>query len=620
MTSDFTADDADLGEALHARLLVVLALMFPALQAADIGEIAGNMQPVHLRRDDVLFRQGDPGDSLYILVTGRLQVLGRCPAGLAKVLNELSSGDSVGEMALITGEPRSADVTALRDSHVACLSREAFVGIAHRYPQVLMVIAGNVIRWLRRKEQAPAKTLRCRTVAVVCSQGDLPLAEVAGRLADALAEIGPCVHLRSGQIEGLAGLAGLPDWPDADARWARLAAWLGQQESTHEFVLFQTDRQATPWTRFCIRQADVVLVLASWTQNPTPGPLEVELLTPGAGPKSSRRCLVLLHADGESLPTGTNRFLACRSVDAHCHVRMDRQSDISRLARMVTGRAIGLALGGGGARGLAHIGVLAALTEAGVPIDVVGGTSMGAIIGALHAMGLDRPAMIELNNKMWRNIRPFNSYTVPIVSLFGHRKFQQCARLASGDAHIEDLWLDYFCISSNLTTCEMMVHRQGPLGMAVLASASLPGAVAPMLCEGQLLVDGGLLNNLPGDVMAQFNCARVIVVNVSPVGRLTTTCREMPSVWRQLGSRLGFRIERPDVPNILDILDSSIMVTSNARSMAVSQEADYSLQLPVSGFKMLQFDAIEQLVRLGYEYTRERIGEIKAAIGQGSES
>ena len=615
MISNSTTVDADLSNVLHARLLVVLATMFPALEADDIGEIADKMQPVHLRRDDVLFRQGDPGDSLYILVTGRLQVIGRSAAGLAKVLNELTSGDSVGEMALITGELRTADVTALRDSHLACLSRDAFVGIAQRYPQVLMVIARNVIRWLRCKEQPVGKAIRCRTIAVMGSQDELPLAEITGRLAD----IGPCIHLRSGQIEGLTGLAGRADWPDADVRWARLAAWLDHQESTHEFVLFQTDPEATPWTRFCIRQADVVLVLALWTQNPIPGPLEVELLTPGAGPKTSRRCLVLLHADGVSLPAGTNRFLACRSVDAHCHVRMDRQSDISRLARMVTGRAVGLALGGGGARGLAHIGVLAALTEAGVPIDVVGGTSMGAIIGALHAMGLGRPAMIEVNNRMWRDIRPFNSYTVPIVSLFGHRKFDQCARLASGDAHIEDLWLDYFCISSNLTTFEMMVHRQGPLGLAVRASASLPGAVAPILCDGQLLVDGGLLNNLPGDVMAQFNCARVIVVNVSPVGRLTTTCREMPSVWRQLGSRLGFRIERPDVPNILDILDSSIMVTSNARSMAVSQDADYSLQLPVSGFKMLQFDAIDQLVRLGYEYTRERIGEIKAAIGQGSQ-
>jgi len=619
MISDSTTVDADLSNVLHARLLAVLATMFPALEAEDIGEIAAKMQPVHLRRDDVLFRQGDPGDSLYILVTGRLQVIGRSAAGLAKVLNELTSGDSVGEMALITGDLRTADVTALRDSHLARLSRDAFVGIAQRYPQVLMVIARNVIRWLRCKEQPLGKAIRCRTIAVMGSQDELPLAEITGRLAGSLADIGPCIHLRSEQIEGLTGLAGRADWPDADMRWARLAAWLDQQESTHEFVLFQTDPEATPWTRFCIRQADVVLVLALWTQNPTPGPLEVELLTPVAGPKTSRRCLVLLHADGESLPAGTKRFLACRSVDAHCHVRMDRQSDLSRLARMVTGRAVGLALGGGGARGLAHIGVLAALTEAGVPIDVVGGTSMGAIIGALHAMGLGRAAMIELNNKMWRDIRPFNSYTVPIVSLFGHRKFSQCARLASGDAHIEDLWLDYFCISSNLTTFEMMVHRQGPLGMAVLASASLPGAVAPILCDGQLLVDGGLLNNLPGDVMAQFNCERVIVVNVSPVGRLTTTCREMPSVWRQLGSRLGFRIDRPDIPNILDILDSSIMVTSNARSMAVSQDADYSLQLPVSGFKMLQFDAIDQLVRLGYEYTRERIGEIKAAIGQGNQ-
>lgn len=362
MISQSTVEDIELGDALHARLLLVLAQMFPALQADDISEIAGKMQPLHLRRDDVLFRQGDPGDSLYILVAGRLQVVGRCAAGRAKVLNELSSGESVGEMALITGEARSADVTALRDSHVACLSREAFVGIAHRYPQVLMVIAGNVIRWLRRKERAPAKTLCCRTVAVVCSQAELPLAQVTGRLADALAEIGPCVHLRSGQVEGLAGLAGRADWPEADARWARLAAWLSQQESTHEFVLFQTDPEATPWTRFCIRQADVDLVLAWSTQDPAPGPLEGDLFTLGAGAKTSRRCLVLLHADGDSLPAGTDRFLAYRSVDAHCHVRMNRQSDISRLARKVSGRAIGLALGGGGARGLAHIGVLAALT------------------------------------------------------------------------------------------------------------------------------------------------------------------------------------------------------------------------------------------------------------------
>jgi predicted acylesterase/phospholipase RssA len=399
--------------------------------------------------------------------------------------------------------------------------------------------------------------------------------------------------------------------------------WLDRQELAHDFLLYQADPAPTAWTRLCLRQADVVLLVVNWSAGPEPGPLEQLLL--GDRPQSTgpRQWVVLVHGPGSSLATGTAGYLARRRAFStwHCHVRQDRPADFERLARLVTGRAIGLALSGGGARGLAHIGVIQALSEAGIRFDVVGGTSMGAIVGAMHCMGHTPEHMVRVSRRAWIGGRPFRHYTLPVVSLFAGRKFDGLARMMFGETHIEDLWTGYLCMSGDLTTAQAVVHRTGPLWHAARASASMPGVAPPVIdwegsrgAAGHLLVDGGVLNNLPGDVVRASNCRRVLAVNVSPEVRLTTDCRQMPSPLRIIAARFWSRTSRPAVPNILDILEGATMLASRAHLRAVCQAADFCLRPPVTHFGMLQFDAIDQIVRIGYEHTVGQLAAIRAAL------
>jgi hypothetical protein len=165
--------------------------------------------------------------------------------------------------------------------------------------------------------------------------------------------------------------------------------------------------------------------------------LETVLLCSGVGRARKRKSLVLLHRNDAQSPSGTRRWLALRQMDQHFHLRWQNEADFGRLARCVAGRAIGLALGGGAARGFAHIGVIRALEEAGIPIDIVGGTSVGALIAAQWAMGWNAQRILDASRTYV--LSPQNDYTLPLVALLtGHRTSELLQNLF-GKLDIQDL-------------------------------------------------------------------------------------------------------------------------------------------------------------------------------------
>lgn len=596
------------------QLLAILPRLFGPLDQTTLQDIEQQIEWVHLHRDEMLFRQGDAGDSLYIVVSGRLRVVFEDEDGNESVLGELGRGESVGEMALITGEPRSASIYTIRDTQLLKLSKVAFDEITKRYPQVMMAIAKILVGRLRKKEVSLHTTGTVTAIAVLPAGGDVPLTDFVERLAAKLTAVGPVLHLSSDRLDGLLGKAGMAQISEHGAHSTRLATWLDEQETKHRFVLYETDKDPSPWTRLCIRQADQVLLVAQAGADPAPGRIDSELLGPTRPITRGRRTLILLHPDGQKLPSGTSRWLAERQVQEHHHLRWDTDADFARLARFLSGRAIGLALGGGGSHCLAQIGVIRALTEANIPIDMVGGTSMGAVIAVMCAMNCDYQTMIRLNRKGWIESKPLgiSEYAVPLISLYRSRKFDKISKLPAGDADLADLWLNCFCISSNLTTSEMVVHRQGPVWKALRASASLPGIAVPVLDNGNLLVDGGVTNNLPGDVVRDLGAGSVIVVNVSSEQNLSIDRDEIPSSWDILCSRiLPFR-ERINVPGILDILMASTMLSSQARTNAVIRDADVYFHPPVSNYSLLEFNAIDEIVEVGYRYAKQTIQELSA--------
>ena len=599
-----------------AKFAVVLRERFlSGVDAASseplLGVLAREVEWVNLRSGQVLFRQGEPSTSLFIVVSGRLRAVAERPGGPGKVLNEMAAGESIGEMGLITGAPRSATVLALRDTCLACLTREGFMRAATAYPQLLFALSRGVVNRLRRHELASPQR-GVSTIALVPISAGVDAAGLARSLVQSLTELGPAAHIPAARVDEELG-AGAANSPEPDLRGNAVSQWLNDLEDSFRFLVLECGEPNSEWTRRCVRHADAVLLVAQ-AREPVPAEPLPEFLVPRTPTTvQAPRTLVLLHPADGRLPLDTAAWLARTSADRHQHLRLGAQADVSRLARSLAGCPIGLALGGGGARGLAHIGVIRALREAGIPIDAVGGTSMGAAIAGACALGYDPDEMARLIWDRLLSKKPFHRYTLPLISLVNDCRLERAMGDLVGDVHIEDLWLPFFCVSTNLTTSEMRVHRTGLLRTAIRASVSLPGILSPVVENEHLLVDGGLMDNLPGDVMRELYGGAVIVVDVQRTSEMRVKSPRMPTPWQALKVRLFGSDGAAKVPGILAILMSSAGAASTERSARVRQAADFCLVPPVSEFGVLEFDARDRIIQRGYEYAARQIAQLHRA-------
>ena len=324
---------------------------------------------------------------------------------------------------------------------------------------------------------------------------------------------------------------------DAEAT-RRIAVSLDEIEAEHAFVLLLADNGPTPWTQCCSRQCDELLLLADADASPDRSATERECLATRPARTDAAEILVLLHPAACRSPCGTDEWLRRRRLTAHVHLRQGHAGDVARLARLVSRTAVGLVLAGGGARGAAHAGVYQALVERGVQVDVIGGTSMGAVFGAVMAFDASPQLVVDTFAEHFVN-NPTGDYNLlPILSLIKGRRLrgmmERTEKAISGraDLGIEDLWKNYYCVATNYSQAREQVLRSGPLVNAVMASCAIPGALPPVLHDGDLLCDGGMFNNFPADVMrAAWGVGRVVGVDVSFETSRRIELQELPGAW-----------------------------------------------------------------------------------------
>jgi predicted acylesterase/phospholipase RssA/CRP-like cAMP-binding protein len=587
-----------LAKTSHDQFVAAAARLFGSLSAEALAAIEPLAEWVHLVRGDALFRQGDASDGLCVVVSGRLQVVRTNSDGTTVVLSEVPSGESIGEMGFFTREPRTADVIAVRDALVVKFSNEAFEKIIALHPGIVRDLMRLQIGRMSHASRGPK--LAATSIAIVPLRLKTPFAEVVKRIGQGM---GTDLHLDSATIDRELG-PGTAQLQEQDPHAAPLVAWLNHHESRHDVIVYQADDGPTEWTERCLRQADHVVLVADASEDSAPADIERLLASGAVGP---RRSLVLLHPNGDCLPVGTKRWLENRRVDNHYHVRWDRPDDFARVGRFLTDRAVGLVLGGGGARGFAHIGVLRALQEAGVPIDMIGGTSMGASLAAQHAMGWSPQKIEQVNQQVWVEIAPHKELTLPILSIVGNRGSTRCGQMMYGDALIEDLWIPFFCVSSNLSTASARIHRTGSLLWSVTASASIPGVAIPVLEEGQLLVDGALLNNVPGDILRELGCGRVIISEVSVEQDQDFTCTRVPSVWEVVRGKITRKKVLKPFPSMLGILMRAAMLASARREREIMADADLVFHPPINKFALMDFESLHAIAQVGYDYARAEL-------------
>ncbi|MCP5048383.1 MAG: cyclic nucleotide-binding domain-containing protein [bacterium] len=586
------------------HLAEILPEYFDPIDEPTLDYIESLFQWVHIKRGQVLYNKGDVGDQLYILINGLLHVIDEGKSSPHRVLATIGRGKIVGEMAMLSDEIRSAAIHAARDCDLVKLSRSSFESISQQFPQIMMAITRILVDRLKNigTERPPKKT--ALNFAVLPITPGVPASKFSQRLANAFSVYGSSILLTPKSLDNFMAKKGVSRISRNDPRDLGLRAYLAELESQYDFIIYQADSSHSVWTRRCITRVDQIILLADANSPPAISLIERQIEGDDHMTTTPRKIIALIHPDGSRIPERTAQWLDNRPIRGHHHIRWDHDADFGRLARILSNRAIGLVLGGGAAKGLAHIGVIRALEEAGIPIDMVGGASMGSIIGAHYAMGNNYEQMMALCKKLFIEINPFSEYTIPLVSLTRGKKLERMGQLAYGDINVEDLWLNYFCVSSNLTTSQVKIHRRGLLWKAVRTSSSIPGVISPVLEDGEIYVDGGVINNLPGDVMRR-QCDIVIVVEVSPNLGMTTRVNEIPSPWKLLWRKIFPFKKAHKIPNIIDIMLSTVLTGSFIAANSVKMDADLSLTPPLDKIGFLDFKKMNKTAEIGYNYTHE---------------
>ena len=347
---------------------------------------------------ETLFVEGDTADTLYLLRSGRLGVFRRDPDEdrPSQFVGVIRPGEPVGEMAMLAGTTHTADVVALRDSEVLALPRGAFFEAARTEPDLMVELSRLMIQRARERQSGGGDP----SVFGFISARPRPIRAFVERIAAAIEADGfTCQVIDQSALSSA-------------------AEWFSRVEDAHDYVLYVAEMDEPAWAALCARQVDRVFVVGAGLMAPPNRPL------PHAGVLDAQRRtdLILLRDPRMASPANTGVWIDAVAPGRWFQAVEGDQADAERMGRVITGSSVGVVMSGGGARAYSHIGALRALREAGVPIDFVGGASMGAVIAAGPALGWSQEELEARIRKAFVQSDPLSDLAFPLLAMTRARK------------------------------------------------------------------------------------------------------------------------------------------------------------------------------------------------------
>lgn len=662
-------------------VLLTMAKRLTELLPRLIRHIDFALEWVQVNSGQIIYNQGDESDAIYIVLNGRLRAIKDGENHGMKVIGEYGQGDSVGELEVLTEAVRPGSLHAIRDTEVAKFPKTLFNSLALEHPGITIKISKIIASRMKAliddplHEQAKERsskasrsnvssTVNLRTVAILPVTAGIPVVEFASRLMTALNQIGTpngVVSLNQAAILNHLGR-------HAFNRMGKLkvSQYLADLEEKYGLVLYVADTTVkSPWTQTCISQADCILLVGLAEGSPNIGEYERFLLTTKT---TARKELVILHSERFCQSGLTRKWLRNRPWinGSHHHIQMSfrttpepvhpagrrfgtalkqrvqvlqaeiqkytsrkvRQTplysaetpfkgDFHRLARRLCGKSVGLVLGGGGARGIAQIGIIRALEEAGIPIDLVGGTSIGAFIGALYAWDADVVPMYGRAKKfagrmgsMWRFALDL---TYPSASYTTGHEFNRGIFKTFGNSQIEDFWLEYYCNTTNISKSRPEIHTSGYIWRYVRASMSLAGLLPPLCDNGSMLLDGGYIDNLTVTHMKSLGCDIIFAVDVGSLDDPTPQSfgDSLSGFWALLNRWNPFS-SYTNPPTLSEIQSRLAYVSSyDALERAKNTPGCRYMRPPIDPYGTLDFAKFEEIYDVGYRYGKEFLGGLR---------
>ena len=558
--------------------------VFSDVASEELEGLLDGMSWLELRSGEMLDEHGsDVGtDHVFVVRYGSLgsTLLGMHGASLDMV--PIGPGELLGEVSVIAGMPRPTTVVALRHSGLLRVQGgafRAFIVASHRGSmQVTRYLAQRLMQNLKPRPQA----VRPSSIALVAVAEGVDLMAIGRALvADAGAQLMAAELLSN-----------------LDLRLT--AAEVSASQMLNDLTIMVTCGDDPAWNELCIANADRLLYVDAAGHAPVAEPALERIL----GRRTRMQIdVATLCPDTRTPPAPPARWIGRKDISMHLHVREGRGADLAFLGRIVGSRAVGLVLAGGGARGFAHLGVIRALREAGIPVDLFGGTSMGAIIAAGAAFEWTDEELMERMRQVFVVTNPVNDYTIPIISLTRGNKVTTRLRQHFGDMAIESAWRPFFAVSTNLSTCKPHIHNAGPVWRALRATSALPGILPPMVEGGDVLVDGAIMNNFPVDIMRNLRRGPVVGVDMQPDARFASEVGEFEtmSTLRLIRGRSAHPV------NVFSVISRTATASSLTHGQYCRSLADVVIDPEVRHVGLLHWRRLVETAEGAYLSTKAQI-------------
>ena len=577
---------------------------FSHLNTEILSDLAQALDIVTVDGGELVLKEGESSDSMFILVRGRLRVSRIDRDGNRLLYNEVLPGDCVGETGMILRQSRTADITAMRDSVLAVLNFEKFEQLIEKHPLELNRAFSQAIYRHLRHDRRVTERRRAQSFFIIPLHSSVDIDIFAEQFKLTLTEHGDTEILETEMVNFDLGTGESLD--------------LDRAEAEKDYLIFK-GRYGGKQLDNTLQHADQVVFVADGEADSRITALELELAEK-VDLELLRRHLAIVYPKGTRLCGDRVMWNEVRNTERVYPIQLEQLSDFARLSRFLLGKAVGVVLGGGGARGFAHLGVLRAFEESGVPVDIIGGNSMGALIGACYVAGMPRES---IHKEILKYSKGGMKLTLPLVSLMSNKNLQGAFQEALGAVDIQRLWTPYFAAACNLTTADTLVLSEGPLWQAVLASNSPAGLFPPVVVDGHLLVDGAILENVPVQAMRQRlstplerrrGNGAIIAIDVD-VKEAFEVNKEVTSLsaWNKFKSHFekAKTKKKETLPGIVDILMQVAHIGGLAQRQRTKFSADIYFEPPLGDFGMMDYKSAEDIIEVGYNYAMEQISQIQ---------
>jgi predicted acylesterase/phospholipase RssA/CRP-like cAMP-binding protein len=590
--------------------------------------------------DQPIYREGDESHSFYLVMSGRLRTASAIQKFDSTQELEFGKGQSAGALELYTGRRRPSALIAIRKSQVVQMQKSSFKALAHNNPSMAFrfseIIAHSAPLYIEQASNAQPKSnddSTIQTIAIVPISASVPVKVFARHLVQAIKDLGLAKAKELPVLcdPSLKSSLSVTSQSSSIYRDSILENYLLQVEDNAPLVIYlANDYGMTSWSTKCCAHADVILFVGSVDDKPTLMVGELDLAHEGRG---AHKKLVLLHPTKRHADAGlASKWLTIRPwVNAgiqHVHMPLANNpspvrngsatitaplrapsADFDRLARRILGKSIALVLGGGGARGVAHLGVVKALEENGIPVDIIGGTSMGSYIGAVMAKSLSWEVTLETTRHISLQLRPWKfllDITYPWLAITTGRRFNNLIKADFHNMDLEDTWLEYYCSVTNLSSqATSKVYASGSAWEAIRASMSYVGFVPPLWKDGELVMDGCYSNNVPISHAAALKADTIFAIDVGPDKTISTPSwgNELSSWSMIIRKYFPSKTHPPQYQEVVEIL-SEAQSQADLRISSAMANCHYT-RMPVGMYKAIEFAKFDEIYEIGYAHATQ---------------